>query len=367
MKRLYTFFTDDLLFSLSLLVAMISCAFGRFSLDSIDFKVIFCLLGLMLLVKNFEKLGILTYFADKMIDYSANTRSLIRNIVILSFISSMILTNDVAILTLMPIYLTIIKKFPEMENKVFGAVLLIVAANLGSSFFPFGNPQNLFLFSYYSLSTLIFFKWSIVLLFSSTLFLLISFLFIKKNVIPAQHTSIPTINKNKTVFLSMVGGFIILGIFNVLPYYIVIPIAVIILAVYDKYLLTQLDYKLLGTFIFFFIAVGNFAQVELLSSFIKVQFTTSTRTFFGSILVSQIISNVPAAILIAPFTDQAQALFWGVNVGGLGTIVASLANLIGFKLYKAYYPTQSKTFLWQFSAVNFVFLFFFLLFFAFIL
>lgn len=367
MKRLYTFFTEDLLFSLSFLIAIISCYFGKFSLQSIDFKVIFCLLGLMLFIKNLEKFGILTYFADKMIDFSSTSRDLIRNIVFLSFFSSMILTNDVAILTLMPIYLTIIKKFPEMGDKIFGAVLLIVAANLGSSFFPFGNPQNLFLFSYYSLSTVTFFKWSIVLLISSIIFLLISFLFIKKRVLPKHHTLVPKIDKRKIPFFSFVGCFILLGIFNILPYYVVIPIAVIILTIYDKNVLRQIDYKLLWTFIFFFIAVGNFAQIELLSTFIREQFITNTQTFFGSILVSQIISNVPAAILIAPFTEQSQALFWGVNVGGLGTIIASLANLIGFKLYKEYYPKQSKVFLWQFTAINVVFLLFFIMLFGFIL
>lgn len=367
MRRLYNFFTDDLLFSLSFLIAIISCYFGEFSLQSIDFKVIICLLGLMLFIKNLEKLGILTYFADKMIDFSSTSRDLIRNIVFLSFFSSMILTNDVAILTLMPIYLTIIKKFPEIGNNVFGAVLLIIAANLGSSFFPFGNPQNLFLFSYYSLSTLAFFKWSVVLLFSSILLLLVSFLFIKKKVIPKQHHSVPKINKKKTVFLSIVGSVILLGVFNILPFYIVIPIAIITLTIYDKKILRQIDYKLLWTFTFFFIAIGNFAQIEMLSTFIREQFTTNTQAFFGSILVSQFISNVPAAILIAPFTEQSQALFWGVNVGGLGTIIASLANLIGFKLYKEYYPKPSKAFLWKFSAVNLVFLVFFIVFFSFIL
>lgn len=291
---------------------MISFAFGKFSFGSIDFKVIFCLLALMLFVKNLENLGILTYLADKMIDFSATTRSLIRNITILSFFSSMVLTNDVAILTLMPIYLTIIKKFSNMENKILGAVLLIIAANLGVAS-SFGNPQNLFLFSYYSLSTLSFFKWSIVLLLASTLILMLSFLFIKKRPLPPQHNFVPAINKKKLFFLSMVGSFILLGVFNVVPYYFVIPTAVVLLTIYDRDMLTQIDYKLLWTFIFFFIAVGNFAQVEVLSSLIKEQFTTSTRTFFGSILVSQFISNVPAAILIAPFTEQSQALFWGLT------------------------------------------------------
>ncbi|MBM7690011.1 hypothetical protein BCR24_14000 [Enterococcus ureilyticus] len=367
MKRMTTFFTDDLLFTISFVIAIISLYCGAFSLKTIDFKVIFCLFGLMLFVKNVENLGILTFFAEKMIDFSATTRSLIRNIVLLSFFSSMLLTNDVAILTLMPIYLTIIKKFPTMTDKIAGAVLLIVAANLGSSFFPFGNPQNLFLFSYYSLSTAEFFVWASVLLVSSLLFLLLSFLFIKKTTISNQNSFLPIINKKKTFFLSLIGLFILLGVFNIFPYFIIIPIATLILIFYDKKTFSSVDYKLLGTFVFFFIAVGNFSQVEMISTFIKEQFTTNTRTFFGSILVSQMISNVPAAILIAPFTVQSQALFWGVNVGGLGTIIASLANLIGFKLYKKYYPSQSKQFILQFTLINFVFLLFFMLFFIFLL
>ncbi|MGM0219936.1 SLC13 family permease [Enterococcus sp. AZ126] len=367
MKRFISFFTNDLLFTSSSLIALISCLFGSFSLKSIDFKVIFCLFGLMLFVKNIEKLGILNYFAEKMIDFSSTTRSLIRNIVLLAFISSMILTNDVAILTLMPIYLTIIQKFTDMENKIAGAVLLIIAANLGSSFFPFGNPQNLFLFSYYSLSTATFFEWAFALLLSSVLFLLLSFLFIKKRPIAKQTDSIPRIDKKQTIILSLIGVFILLGVFNILPYFIVIPIATSILIIYDKEMLWQVDHKLLWTFIFFFVAVGNFSQVEIIAAFIKEQFTTNTHTFFGSILVSQIISNVPAAILIAPFTDRSQALFWGVNIGGLGTIVASLANLIGFKLFKEYYPKQSKTFLLQFTLINLAFLICFVLFFIFLL
>jgi Na+/H+ antiporter NhaD/arsenite permease-like protein len=356
MKRIVAFFTNDLLFSLSLLIALISCFFGKFSIESIDFKVIFCLFGLMLLVANIEKLGILTYLAEKLIDFSATTRALIRNITLLAFFSSMLLTNDVAILSLMPIYLTITKKIPDMKNKILGAVLLIIAANLGSSFFPFGNPQNLFLFSYYSLSTVTFFQWSLLLLIVSLVFLFLSFLWIKKSRIPKQMAPLPTLNKRKISYLSLIGLFILLGVFDLFPYYIIIPIAVILLGIYDVGTLKQVDYRLLATFVFFFVAVGNFAQLESVSLLIKKQFTTNSATFFGSIALSQAISNVPAAILVAPFTTQTQALFWGVNVGGLGTIIASLANLIGFKIYKQYYPNQSKEFLVKFSGINLIFL-----------
>ncbi|WP_404589084.1 SLC13 family permease [Enterococcus sp. UD-01] len=337
-------------------MAVLSCFFGTFSLASIDFKVIFCLFGLMLLVKNIEQLGVLTYFAEKLIDLSKTTRSLIRNITLLAFFSSMLLTNDVAILTLMPIYLMITRKLPMLKNKAFGAVILIIAANLGSSFFPVGNPQNLFLFSYYKLSAGAFFRWALPLLLFSLLILSLAFFFVKKETIPTQQTAFPELDKKKLSFLTIIGVFILLSVFNVCSYLIVIPLTTVLLASYQPKTVKQVDYRLLWTFVFFFIAVGNFSQLEWISALIKRLFTTSQGTFFGSIIVSQGISNVPAAILIAPFTTQAQALFWGVNVGGLGTLIASLANLIGFKVYREYYPQRSKSFLAQFTWVNAAFL-----------
>lgn len=356
MQRILSFFKEDVLFSLSLLIALISCFFGRFSLESIDYKVIFCLFGLMLWIKNIEKIGILNYLADQLIDVSKTNRSLIRNITFLAFFSSMLLTNDVAILTLMPIYLTMTQTLPKMKNKLTGAILLIIAANLGSSFFPFGNPQNLFLFSHYKLALLEFFSWSWWLLVFSILLLSLSFLFISKEKISKQTHTMPNIPAKSLLYLVGIGICLILSIFNVFPYYFIIPITTILLVKYNPRMLAEVDYRLLWTFVFFFIAVGNFAQLDSIASFINTQFKTPLRTFLGSILLSQGISNVPAALLIAPFTKQAQALFLGVNVGGLGTIIASLANLIGFKLYKSYFPTETSKFLVYFFLINLGFL-----------
>ena len=366
LKKVSQFFTQDLLFSFSLLIAIISCFFGSPSVQSIDFKVIFCLFGLMLLLQNIEKLGILTYLSEKLIKRSTTTRQLIRNITFLSFVSSMFVTNDVAILTFMPIYLTTIKKI-NLPNKSIGAVFLIIAANLGSSFFPFGNPQNLFLFSYYSMSLPTFFEWSILLLLISLLFLFISCLFIPKEKIMNFSVTNHSINKRKALFLSILGLFILSSVVDVLPYWLVIPGTFFLLFFYDSSSIKKVDYRLLGTFIFFFVAIGDFSQFAPLADLIHRQFTTATHTFLGSIGVSQFISNVPAAILIAPFTDHVKALFWGVNIGGLGTIIASLANLIGYKIYKKYEPNKTKEFIWHFTWINgilligFISIFYFLL------
>lgn len=366
LKKVSHFFTQDLLFTLSLLVTIVSCFFGTPSIYSIDFKVIFCLFGLMLLLQNIEQLGILTYLSEKIIIHSTTTRQLIRNITLLSFASSMFVTNDVAILTFMPIYLTTVKKL-NLPNRSTGAIFLIIAANLGSSFFPFGNPQNLFLFSYFSIPLPTFFRWSIVLLLISLLFLELACLFLPKKKLVDFSVTNQSISKKKTLFLFILGLFILSSIVDFFPYWLVIPSTSLLLFFYNPSSIKKVDYRLLGTFIFFFIAIGDFSKFTPLTNRLRQQFTSSIHTFFGSILLSQLISNVPAAILIAPFTEHVKALFWGVNIGGLGTIIASLANLIGYKIFKNHEPQKTQEFMWRFACINglllvgFIGIFYFLL------
>lgn len=151
LKKIFFFFQSDLLFSISFFLALVASSFGRFDVHFIDFQVILTLFGLMLTINGLEKAGLLNFIGQRLLSKSHSLRALIRTIVLLSFFSSMVLTNDVAILTLLPMYLLITKGIQEQKSVLLGAVYLIVAANLGSSLFPFGNPQNLFLFSFYNL------------------------------------------------------------------------------------------------------------------------------------------------------------------------------------------------------------------------
>ncbi|MGC6770173.1 SLC13 family permease [Enterococcus sp. LJL51] len=356
MTKIIQFFKTDLLFTISFLAALLSLGFGLPGKETIDYKMLSCLFALMLLIKNIENLGVLNFLAEKIIHFSKDTRSLIISITLLSFFSSMLLTNDVAILTLMPIYLKITKKLKVLKDPLTGAVLLIIAANLGSSFFPFGNPQNLYLMSHFSLSASDFFQWSFILLVASLGFLCLSFLFIEKKKLTEKTVKLKSLNQKHILLLSLTGLLILSAVFNLSPYEVSIPLAVTILLFYSPQSGKQVDYRLLATFLFFFIAVGGFSQIPGAAAVIKEQFKSSYRTFLGSIALSQIISNVPAVILIAPFTSHIKALFFGVNIGGLGTLIASLANLIGFKIYRVYYPGKDKQFLTKFSLLNLLFL-----------
>jgi len=266
----------------------------------------------------------------------------------------MFLTNDVAILTLLPIYLLLTRKEQQRTSVLLGAVYLIVAANLGSSLFPFGNPQNLFLFSYYQIS-LPQFMWTTGTFVGLSLLLLLVSIQLIPNT-PLEILQEEPFEKKPALLNSGLFVLMILGIFSVLP--ISIPVLVVAAVVWfsNKRLFAKVDYRLLLTFLCFFLIVGNIQDLSLVTDHIRPYFQETHRAFLGSILLSQGISNVPAAILIAPFTDLEKAVLLGVNVGGLGTLIASLANLIGYKLLKQARPKEAGMFQKLFFIVNVVFL-----------
>lgn len=354
-KRMLAFFRTDRLFSISLLLALIACFFGTFRWSFIDFKVIFSLFGLMLVINGLEEAGLLRAFGQKLVEKSRNLRDLIRSIVLLSFFSSMFLTNDVAILTLLPIYLLLARKEQQRTSVLLGAVYLIVAANLGSSLFPFGNPQNLFLFSYYQISLPQFMWTTGTFVGLSLLLLLVSIQLIQKTPLEIALQEEP-FEKKPALLNTGLFVLMILGIFSVLPISIAVLVVAAVVWFSNKRLFAKVDYRLLLTFLCFFLIVGNIQDQSLVTDLIRPYFQETHRAFLGSILLSQGISNVPAAILIAPFTDLEKAVLLGVNVGGLGTLIASLANLIGYKLLKQARPKEAGTFQKLFFIVNVIFL-----------
>lgn len=355
MKRLFDFFRSDLLFSFSLVIALICVIFGRFSLQDINFKVIVTLGGLMLAVNGLDSSGILSYFGQILVKKSLSFRQLIRYIVLLSFFSSMFLTNDVAILTLLPIYLRITKVIANRQAVLLGSVYIIAAANLGSSFFPFGNPQNLFLYSYYHIPLLEFFYSTSLLVIISLAMLMISIQLIPKEPLSLVTTHRQFDHKKATVH-GLLMIVMITGVFSIIDYFVALMIVAIVVLFWQPQLFKSVDYRLLCTFAFFFIIVGNLSQSVSLIAWLQKMFTNPINTLLGSIITSQAISNVPAAILLAPFTKYHQSVLLGVNIGGLGTLIASLANLIGYKIVRIQLPNDRKLFIRNFSLINIVYL-----------
>lgn len=270
------------------------------------------------------------------------------------FVFSMVVTNDVSLITFVPFGIAILK-MAQMERLIVPQVVLqTVAANLGSMLTPMGNPQNLYL---YNQSGIGFGRFCLIMLpyvAASALFLAAAIFFIKNS----DFSGVPFTSgiKNRKLLLFYAGGFVLclLAVFKVLPSVLVAVIVAISLLVLDRKILKKVDYALLGTFFAFFIFVGNFARIEPVRNFLFS--VLNGRVEIVSVITSQIISNVPAALLLSGFTSQWQSLIIGCNFGGLGTLIASMASLISYKIVIREYPGMKKRYFFFFTFLNVLFL-----------
>lgn len=354
LKLKFGFLKKDIVFTVSLILAAISCLIYPPKLEYINFQVLFILFSLMLTIKAFEELRFLDKLAIAIINKCNNSRSVSAILILLCFFSSMFVTNDVALLTFVPLTLVVSKKtqMPMMET----IILQTIAANIGSSFTPMGNPQNLFIYSHYGIKPIPFF--------SSVLFMTVlgisSLYFLIKRMqnreLKVVLTPVPLNDWKKPVVWGLVLAIIIASIFGVVSYQVAFVVTLMTVIILNVKLLIKVDYLLLLTFICFFIFIGNISNSSTLQVFANTSMKDTTSVYFNSILLSQFISNVPASILLAEFTTDWKPLLLGVNIGGLGTIIASLASVISYKLFIQANPTESKKYLFKFSIYNFSFL-----------
>ncbi len=344
-------FKVNTFFSISLCAAAITSFFNTPQWDYIDLKVLVCLFELMLIVKAYEEYGLLGNIAVKIVNYCCDERRLTMALCLISFFLSMFATNDVAVLTVVPILITIARTC-NLSAAV-PCVLVTVAANLGSSATPIGNPQNLYLFSFFKMSPVSFFKDSFSLSLASLLLLMALCLFIRPKKIQVGLKAIPVTNKIKATTFLLLAVPVIAGVMDLIPYTITFLIVLSITGVLNRRLLYKLDYRLLLTFLFLFIAIGNISHIPALKEQIEKLATTPIKAYASAILLSQIISNVPCTIMLAPFTNHVRALYYGVNIGGLGTPVASLASIISYSLFCQAFSQKKLNFIRAFLYYNF--------------
>ena len=348
-------FTANTFFSISLCAAAITSCFNIPRWDYIDVKVLVCLFELMLIVKAYEEYGLLGHIAVKIVNYCRDERRLTIALCLISFLLSMFTTNDVAVLTVVPILITIAQT--SNLSAAVPCVLVTVAANLGSSTIPIGNPQNLYLFSFFKMSPASFFRNSLPLCLVSLLLLMASSLFIRPTKIQVGLKDTPVSNKKKATTFLLLAAPVIAGIMDLIPYTLTLVLVLSIACVLNRSLIRKIDYRLLLTFLFLFIAIGNVSHIPALKEQIATLATTPIKAYASALLMSQIISNVPCTIMLAPFTNHVRALFYGVNIGGLGTLVASLASIISYSLFCQAFPQKKLQFSRTFMIFNFSLLF----------
>lgn len=350
LKIIINVFKKDIVLTASLVLAIFSCFFAVPQLAYIDFRVLACLFNIMIVVKAFEELHLLDRLSVGILNRCSNSRRVSLVLILMSFFSSMVFTNDVALLTLVPLALLIGKKSDiDMTQTI---IFQTLAANIGSSLTPMGNPQNLYIYSYYDLNV-----WQFVSIVGPFTIFGLMWLFLLNRRSPAVKLKfsleqVDLGDKRVALIWGVVFILIILSVFRVVHYGIAFAAVVLCTCILDRKLLLRADYKLLLTFICFFIFIGNLSNIPAVRDSMKGLVNSSAATYFGSILLSQVISNVPCAILLSGFTSYWRELLLGVNIGGMGTIIASLASVISYKFYSSENPQKAGKYIAKFTLYN---------------
>lgn len=349
--------SDPVLF-VALLIMMVSVLLvppSKAYLEYVDLRVICLLLSLMLVVAGIQKVGIFELIMERMLKSVHNTHALAFVLVGICFFSSMIITNDVALITFVPLGIMILTRTNNQKLLIPIIILQTVAANLGSMLTPFGNPQNLYIYSISNMKASQFISIMAIPSVASLLMLFAAVLIIKKEfLISTNESLVKSYEYVKSIPWIILFVMCLLSVLHIVPYYILLAGIVVGVIIIDREILFSVDYGLILTFVFLFVFIGNIKNIPAVSSVISG--LASGHELSAGILLSQVISNVPAAMLLSKFTENYSELLIGVNLGGLGTLIASMASLISYKLYAATAGAQKGKYVASFTVINILFL-----------
>ncbi len=322
-------------------------------LHYIDFRVLCLLLCLMAVVAGLKSIGIFNWLTYQLLHRIHTGRILGVTLVLLPFICSMFVTNDVALIIFVPFTLMLLEALECSHRIVPVLVIQTIAANLGSMATPVGNPQNLYLYAFYNIGISDFFSVTLPLTVVSLVVLTIVSAFLLPKKLPVQEIECANISSVKNLIInSLLFTLCLLTVFRVIPYPVTTLITMGVLFFANRKLLKEIDYMLLLTFVCFFVVSENLGRIDAVRGFL--QLLLQKNTTLTAIGTSQVISNVPAAIVLSGFTDQWKALLAGVNIGGLGTPIASLASLITMKFYMNWSGAKIGKFLGYFLVANLI-------------
>ncbi len=356
-QRILKFAKKNIVMLIALVAAALSCIavpFDREYLGYFDLKTLTCLFCVLAVVCALKNIHFFYLLAQKVVHWFKNARLCILVLVYITFIGSMLIANDMALLTFLPLGYFVLHTTGKEKYMAFTFIMQNVAANLGGMLTPFGNPQNLYLYTKFSIPTMEFmgimappFLISVALITGCCL------VFVKAEPLQVREEK-ETLSPWRTVLYLALFALSIAIVFRGIPYIIGLVVIPAVLLIVDRKALLQVDYPLLLTFVFFFVFSGNMARVEVVRELFSSLMEKST--LLVSVLSCQCISNVPTAILLSQFTENYRELLVGVNIGGVGTLISSLASLITFREYVKHNHGKGGHYVKLFSAFNFVFL-----------
>ncbi|MBQ4282725.1 MAG: citrate transporter [Lachnospira sp.] len=390
LQKIGKFVKDEIVLCVAGLLAIVSMFVVPPSeqyIEYIDFRVLALLFCLMLVVAGLSNAGVFEWLMNVLMRIVHNTRQLTIVLVMACFFLSMWITNDVALITLVPFAIMVLRAvYKDAATKkllsvtAYVVVLQTVAANLGSMCTPIGNPQNLYLYTSSGMSIIEFLgiMWPYTLV--SLVLVIIACLFVKSESITGvadaandgdmdgrinMDNADSNAGKAKPARIKKSSGwripvyavlFIvsILTVLGIVHYLVMLAIVVVTVAIVEPKLFKNADYMLLITFVAFFVFVGNLKNIEFFNNLFGVW--VQGNSILVSVLASQVISNVPAAVLLSGFTADSAGLMIGTNIGGLGTIIASMASLISYKFFAKIEGSNKGAYMGMFTLINVLFL-----------
>ena len=316
-----------------------------------DFKTLSCLYSVLAVVCALKNIRFFYTVAQKIVELFKNIRLCVLALVYITFIGSMLIANDMALLTFLPLGYFVLNTTNKKRYMAFTFIMQNIAANLGGMLTPFGNPQNLYLYTKFNIPNLEFVKiMAPPFVVSIVLITLCCMIFVKPEPLKLEGEAVK-LPIGKTVLYLCLFALSIAIVFRGIPYVLGLVVITVVLLFVDREALKKVDYPLLFTFVFFFIFAGNMARIDTVQNIFLYLLNKSTLLF--SVVSCQVISNVPSAILLSQFTNNYADLLVGVNIGGAGTLIASLASLITFREYTKHNPQKTISYIKQFSAFNF--------------
>lgn len=392
MKKLFDFLKNEIVLVVAMLLAIVSMFIvtpDAQYIDYIDFRTLGILFCLMAVMAGLQDIGIFREIAEALLSKVNKLWQIIMILVMLCFFFSMLITNDVALITFVPFTFIILGLLgEETEKKLIIPVVVMqtIAANLGSMLTPIGNPQNLYLYGKAGMGIGEFIR--ILLPYSLVSFVLLAgyCLYLGRSssgdgktdnkgtstyetagdeagdsqtvaMIQFTHMTEKTHlkgAKNRWIAYVILFLLCLLVVANILDYRVVLIITLIYLLCLERAMLTKIDYSLLLTFVGFFVFIGNMGRVPAFRGLL--QSIIEGNEMLTAVVASQVISNVPAALLLSGFTDNIEALILGANLGGLGTLIASMASLISYKYIVKENKCSKGAYFGFFTLANVVFL-----------
>ncbi len=359
LQRIFNFIKKEAVLCIAGVLAVVSAFIVKPSaayFDYIDFRVLAILFSLMLVVAVLQEMGLFRNLIVFITGRVHSARALRLALVLVCFFTSMVITNDVALITFVPFAVLLLDGIGRRKDMIYVVSLQTIAANLGSMVTPIGNPQNVYLFSKYNMNIGDFVLTMLPFALAALVLLVICTLIMPE--VRVEGVSVTSerasVHRAKYIIPAVLFVVCILCVVRVIDYRIMLALTIVGILIWNYRTFAKADYMLLLTFVAFFIFVGNMKQIPAISDFIEG--IIKNNEVLVSVAASQVISNVPAAVLLSGFTGNGRELLAGVNIGGLGTLIASMASLISFKLYGAEADSSKGRYLLVFTGLNIVFL-----------